>query len=251
MRYPTLSETDILIFIKLAKDNPAIVTSTESAGFADSRARFAVTPGDLDGRLVNLDAIDKLSQEISKFLAKPTSESASDAAKEHYEGEISGLVHAALEPLPYELLDDKGFWQYLAIRYFCELILWRQATVKEEGPLENYLIARRQDSMPLRMYLRARAIHEATGSYALTTALPKSSDFWKSHILRVRTGRARGLVESFVVMQRDHRLPTGQVRRLAKLFNRMWSNVVLFEYDRASADVLVNELRDRVLTSKE
>lgn len=251
MRYPTLSETDVSAFIKLAKDEPSLVSRAESAKFADSRARLAVTPGDLDGRLANLDAIDELSQEISRFLAKPTSESASDAAKEHYEGEIAGLVHIALEPLPYELLDDRGFWQYLAIRYFCELIVWRQATVKEEGPLENYLFAQRQDSMPLRMYLRARAVHEATGSYALTSALPKSSDFWKSHILRVRTSRARGLLESFVVMQRDQRLSTGPVRRLAKLINRMWSNVVLFEYGRESADVLVAELRDRVLNSNE
>jgi hypothetical protein len=251
MRYPILTENDVSNFIQIVLANPADFNSSFATAFATEHARFATTPGDLDARQIDLTKIQLVSDEINLYLARPASGKAGDPAREKYEGDISSKVHQALVEVPYEVLDDQRFWQYLAIRYFSQFIIWRQDTAISKGTIGNYLFASRQDSMPLRMYLRARMIVESTNSYELASAIPEGADFWKSHILRVRTGRAKGVIAAFATMQRDERLATAPLRQLAKLINRMWSNVVLFEYEHQDATTLVDELRTRALKPKE
>lgn len=251
MKYPTLTEHDVGAFIQLVLAKPSDFNSSTAATFATENVRFAITPGDLEARHIDLTNLEQVSDEINLFLAKPASGRANPAAREEYEGNISGKIHQALSQVPYEVLDDQRFWQYLAIRYFSQFIVWRQNTAISGGTIGNYLFASRQDSMPLRMYLRARMIFESTNSYELASAIPEGADFWKSHILRVRTGRAKGMIAAFATLQRDERLATSSLRQLAKLINRMWSNVVLFQYDQQDAATLVANLRTRALKPKE
>jgi len=46
-------------------------------------------------------------------------------------------------------------------------------------------------------------------------------------------------------MHRDKRMMTKQLRDFAKLINRMWANVYLYDYDLNSAKTILNELRKR------
>ena len=98
------------------------------------------------------------------------------------------------------------------------------------------------------MYLRAAAVGGLPfAEYA--SVLPKATDFWRSHVVRVRTGTAPSLVRAFVDMQRQRRLPTDPLRQFAKALNRTWSNVVLSIYDD-EAQALVEEIRRQVLSEE-
>ena len=84
------------------------------------------------------------------------------------------------------------------------------------------------------------------GGYALAEAVPKGTDFWRSHIIRVRTGRAQALAQSFAQIQSTQRMNTDLLREVARGMNRRWSNVLFFDYDRKEATRLITEVKNTV-----
>ena len=93
-----------------------------------------------------------------------------------------------------------------------------------------------------RMYLRMAALG-GSQHVALAACLPQATDFWRSHVLRVRTGCAPALVRAMVEGQRNARLRTDDLREFAKRVNRTWSNVLLDLYTQEEAVELLTELR--------
>lgn len=176
------------------------------------------------------------------------------------EGRLALDLHAALAGADSEVLDDEGFWRYLALRYFWEVVRWREPRAFGKGwtAALKYVDARNPtDCVLTRMYLRARAVglnvdapggnDDGDGHGDAAHALAKATDFWRSHVLRVRTGTAPDLVRAFVGMQDEDRLPTAPLRELAKALNRTWTNVVLNTYDEQEARALLEELKAEVV----
>jgi len=91
------------------------------------------------------------------------------------------------------------------------------------------------------MFLRGQISWDGT-DYSLAWAIPKGSDFWRSHILRVKTGSAPTVARAFANRQVVSRLETDSLRELASRLNRTWSNVVLHLYSEAEATKLLDEL---------
>lgn len=166
---------------------------------------------------------------------------------EGFEGRFAGEVHVALRDLPVEALDDPGFWRYLSLVEF-----WWFVEIREAGPLSRgnvmTYVGGGNECVPLRMFLRAQSTRSGD-DYSLAGALPKSADFWRSHILRVRTGTAPPLARSFARLQQEKALVSDDVRPFARRVNRLWSNVVFHTWDEAECDELLVELYDEMFGS--
>lgn len=247
MRYQTLSSKDASAFANLITADPLRANSTEGASFCAQFAGWTTTPNSESQREVDLAELHDLSQTISRQIRDVGGGQAPEASRELLEGQISGQVHSAVRAVPIEALDDPRFWRYLAVRYFAEFTAWREKDALKKGGIAKYFTANEShESIPLRLYLRAQSVRDTHGTYELAHAVPRGTDFWRSHVLRVRTGRAAGLTRSLVELQRDDRLSTKPLRELAKLINRMWANVVLLEYPARDAKILLDNLRSQV-----
>ena len=78
----------------------------------------------------------------------------------------------------------------------------------------------------------------------MSSSSARSADFWRSHVIRVRTGSAQPVATAFAQMQKGAgRLPTPALRDYAKRLNRIWTNTHLGLYDAERASALIAELR--------
>lgn len=231
MRYPILtrSECESLAKIRWENDGDLIVEPTW-VGEGDD---FDETP------------VQQAAEQCRELIR--TNPSSSE--KDRVEGDAARHLHEALQPtdsrnsVPVHVLDDPGFWRYLSIRWFWDFIAWRESTPFANGNHMKYLDAKNSTECVLtRMYLRMAAL--GGGEYGeLASVLPSATDFWRSHIIRVRTATAPALVRAMVEIQRDHRLVTKDLREFAKRVNRTWTNVVLNLYEQDEAQKLLSELR--------
>jgi hypothetical protein len=93
------------------------------------------------------------------------------------------------------------------------------------------------------MFLRARAVCEA-GDCGLAQAIERGTDFWRSHVIRVKTGAKPGLARAVAEQQRDARMPVQRLREYAKRINRRWSNEVIYLLDEDECREIAESERD-------
>lgn len=194
------------------------------------------------GDAVNLSPVDNLAEEVRERVMNADP----DVDKDKFEGKVAGKLYKSLSSVPVEVLDDPGFWRYISIKYFWNFISWRERKPFEKGNYLKYLSGHTNTEAVLpRMYLRAKSV----GSHhtRLAGVLDQSADFWRSHVLRVRTGSAPALTRSFVRMQADDRLMTDSLRDFAKGLNRVWSNIQLHLYDEDQSEELIREIRNKYI----
>jgi hypothetical protein len=231
MRYPTLTlaRSKELVDELVAGSDPAIDGVVTWRG---------------DGESIDLEALDIALDEMQDRLDEIGADPTLVADKEPFEGELALAIHGFLEAVPVEVLDDPGFWRYLALSRFWWFIAWREAGPIAAGNAATYTDARRNtEQIPLRLYLRVKAV--AAQNPELAKSLVKCTDFWRSHVIRVRTSTAPALAAAFAEMQHGkQRLATTPLRTYARRLNRTWTNVHLGLYDAHQAAELVEELRE-------
>ena len=152
-------------------------------------------------------------------------------------------------------LDDPGFWRYVCLAHIWNFAAWRQPAAfagkrategvsETPASLKSYVDGNRpHECVPMRMYLRVRALGGL--EYAdLAWAVREGTDFWRSHILRVKVGEHPPIVRAMVRRQAndDTRLLTDDLRELAKDLNRTLTNVVPALLNEDAAEDLVGEL---------
>lgn len=222
MRYPTLtrSKCSHLADQLIVGQDPAIAPHVNWVGTGDE---------------IHLAPLAEAAERITA-----AAHAWSDSDRDRFEGKESETLRAALSAVPTEVLDDRGFWRFLSIRYFWQYIAWR-----EEGPFSkgNYLkyvdAATNTESVLPRMYLRAQALG---GDANLAGAVPYGTDFWRSHVIRVRTGTAPAVTRALARRQAEDRLMTDPLRHAARRLNRVWTNVVLHIYDESEAAEIVDHV---------
>jgi hypothetical protein len=228
-RYPTLDRT---VAVDLAEQMVRQISVS-----VDDKAIWRGSGKDIDLR--GLDSALARSREELINATEPWDE-------ESFEGRLSAVVHAELLHADPEVLDDPGFWRYLAVSRFWWFISWRESGPISRGNLATYIDGRHSaESIPVRLFVRGQAtLHD--GSYSRASALERSADFWRSHVLRVRVGSSPQLTQALVDLQLQHRMNTDELRALARLLNRSWSNIVLHLYDHESCRSFLEELLAKV-----
>lgn len=183
---------------------------------------------------------------ISVF--KTRLESGDNTDVEVFEGQLAAQLHPWFESIPIEVLDDPGFWRYLAVKHFWWYTAKREATPISKGNINNLVDATKPaEQIPLRLYLRTKAI-DSDGDVALAGEISESTDFWRSHITRVRVGSAPVVARKFAEKKRDddqRQLTTNPLRRVARRLNRTWANTNLDLYDEEDANRILDEIIER------
>ena len=196
-----------------------------------------------EGEEVDYERIQQASLRINQNLDLPRPESGKD--KDLLEGRAAPILYEGLEGIEVSVLYDPGFWRYLSLRYFWGFIAWREAQAFARGNYLKYIDGDKSTECVLtRMYLRVQALGGSEYGY-LASALPRSTDFWRSHVIRVRTATSPELTRAFVKKQRDDRLDTQELRQFARRLNRTWTNLMLNIYDDEEAERLIEELWPR------
>lgn len=160
------------------------------------------------------------------------------------EGQAAVLLFNALVEADEAALEDPGFWRYLSvgIAEFYAFIRWREKKSFAVGTQYKYVDGLQPTECVLpRMYLRVRALGGA-GNGHLASAIPWAADFWRSHIVRVRTSAYPAVVRAFAKMQRDDRLTTSPLRKVAKDLSALRANVALYDYGDSEAETLLREI---------
>ncbi len=229
MRYPYLTVSKCLDLARrrIAGDRPGVEPHVEWPG---------------EGTDVDLRQIPATVALIDAEMSSASNRSPSD--RDRVEGRASVLLYEALQNVDPEVLDDPGFWRYLSLAHFWDFIAWRESEAFTRGNFEPYVDGRTATECVLtRMYARGASVG-GLDHLVSAEAVREATDFWRSHVLRVKTCTAPPVVRAFVDMQASERLRTDDLREYAKGLNRMWANVVPAIYDDEDAGALIAELRE-------
>jgi hypothetical protein len=230
MRYPILtrSKTEVLARRRVAGEEPNWELERDWVG---------------SGQEVDLSDLREFL-EAAREVVEQAAADGEPLSPESVEGGIAGDVHRALRDLPIETLDDPGFWRYLSLVDFWWFVALREAPAIKRGNVMTYVDGGKE-CVPFRMFVRAQAIRDGD-DYSLAGALPKSADFWRSHVLRVKTGTAPPLARAFARLQADKKMVSDDVRPYAKRINRLWTNVVFHDWNDDEADQLLKGMYDEM-----
>ena len=228
MRYPTIprSLTDSLVHQFLRGESPPLSASVVWSGSGDD-----VELGHLT---LTVQQLEEMFSEFRKSNPK--------AKPEEFEGIAAGPLHQCLRDFPVAALDDPGFWRYVSLAMLWWFISVREEKAISRGNHMNYVDGLRPaECVPLRMFLRAQSIQDGD-DYGLAASMPRAGDFWRSHIVRVRTGSAPPIARGFARLQSQVKMPTDDLRPFARRVNRLWTNVVLDRLDDVEASEVMQEL---------
>ena len=234
MKYPYLSRSRCLELAarRIQGDSPSVNEHVEYQG---------------TGEDVDLEEL----RHAADLIAAEMRDAESDSYGERYrvEAEAAAFLYQALRHIDEDVRgdprDDPGFWRYLSLAYFWEFIAWRESKPFARGNFAKYVDATTATECVLtRMYARGASVGGLDHLNAASAVT--ATDFWRSHVLRVRTATAPPVVRAFVEMQKAHRLTTDDLREFAKALNRTWANVVPAIYDDDDATALIAELRQEM-----
>jgi hypothetical protein len=232
MRYPTVPAGTLVEHLDDLLD-----------GTVADLSELAVEYG--SGPEVDMAAIDMAVAEIRATLETRRASTAPQLDDDQFEGAMGVRLYEALARFPVEILDDPSFWAYLSVGPFWFFVRWREPPAqRQRDGYKDYVDGRVNHAcVPLRMYLRAQAVTDGLDS-SLAAAVPRGTDFWRSHVIRVRTGAAPELARAVTEQQRDARMSVGPLREYAKRINRRWSNQILHILDKDESRAVAQSERD-------
>jgi len=244
MRYPTLDRTPLTALAEMFLGKEELGPSERQDVESHRVDRGSGDTMDLRPLVKRVKEMQSLHQEL---LDDPDYENDPD----RIEGRLSELLHKGLKAsgMPDEALDDKDFWQYLVMKYFWWLVVWRHHTAqpdnrkqfKEGGKYLRYLNHEKHEvSVLARMYIRADLARDDNGSYELAWAGSDATDLWQSHLIPLKTAYTPVLVRAILRRQARQPLATLKLRECAKDIKRSNTNVIAIDWTDEDADAYVD-----------
>jgi hypothetical protein len=197
--------------------------------------------------LLELDSLEALGGGLTETIERFETESEMGPDRDALEGRLAIELYASLDParIPLDVLDDPAFWRYVGVRHLWPFVQWREPALEAGGDwvkIAPYVDGlRASECVALRMFVRA-SIAEEAGAIELSSAVPRATDFWRSHLVRVGTGAVPPLARAFIDAQARDRLPADDVRVTARKINRTRTNVLMYGYEEDEADELVQSV---------
>ena len=199
------------------------------------------------------------AREVVESLIPPKEELLTDARSisndQKFDRSACRIIHQGLN-LPLNLAAVDGFWRWLAVDKFYEIIESRHNRTSEHAGLGNFGIDAPSDRARLKiLWLRADVVYDAEHDdpYHLSDRL-SPTDFWESGIIRHYYGWAPNLARTLVSFQYPdpdsgkgalHLTHENGIRMLYKRLRRLHTTVA-FEYldDAQLADLLTRLSED-------
>ncbi|MCY3559879.1 MAG: hypothetical protein OXH20_01705 [bacterium] len=211
-----------------------------------------------DGAEFDTHALNRARTEIERLI-EPAAPDAAGLDQDQIEGRAAILLYRALpqSSVTVPMLDDPGFWRYVALAHLWNFAVWREPKAfrptegeDQEGPgpekFRPYVDGKKfSECVPARMWLRVNML--GGREEHLAAAVREGTDFWRSHILRVRLGEHPAIVRAMVRRQANEatRLATSPLRGLVKELTRTFNNLVPSVLEDEAADRLVAEIWDK------
>lgn len=186
MLYPTMTGSQAsAALVKLRADPEADISEDiTTAGDGDETVDLSFAPA-LAGRLMEF--------------AREFGEDPSDQTGNRFEARACELVHRGMPGLPAVVLADPGFWRWLAVRHFRDLVEWRHGGRRPDGAHpNNFGIGATKRNLLYRMYFRAEISFDAAADEPYRLSRISDKDLWESHLLAVRAGNIRPFVRAFL-----------------------------------------------------
>ena len=205
----------------------------------------------------NTQHADEVVESLTPLKDELLGEDRSIANDQQFDRAAGPIIHEGLK-LPLNLAAVDGFWRWLAVDKFYEIIESRHNRTSEHAGLGNFGIDAPSDRARLKiLWLRADVVYDAEHDdpYHLSDRL-SPTDFWESGIIRHYYGWAPNLARALVSFQYPdpdsgkgtlHLTHENGIRMLYKRLRRLHTTVA-FEYldDAQLADLL----RDSARTSE-
>ena len=167
-----------------------------------------------------------------------------------FDSEASVALHRSLT-IDQTTAGNAGFWTWLAVTQFNELIEWRHSRGSQGAHFRNYGVGNKWSNLLPRLWFRAELSidRRAEDPYRLTRR--GNVDFWESGIIRARYSSCRSLTRAFVRVQYpDERpdLPTLHpsnpkgIRELWKRLKRLQATISYEFIDEDGAIELIQDL---------
>ncbi len=194
--------------------------------------------------LVNLETkIEHFVTGLLESIAKAGGSLALPAKEQVYRDFEENALEVALEffdDLPDACKFEPGFWTYLSWRC-ADVIVWRHPVSDKEGWVKNFF-ARYSASEFIDAFI-PRLIVQGLITRGDNARSFIRQDFWRSHVLRVKTGFSKEVSNGFANISQKESLNTDEARVIAKKVRAVRSNVIFEALDKAQAEALVGELR--------
>lgn len=227
MKYPTLSSDSASELLRLKRNGDSIENSPKIAWVGD-------------GAKLTRDKIDLAVKRVQEIKAKyPETLSAKGKNGFQFETEAGEVLRETLD-FPPEIVADDGFWRYLAIFHFYDVVVWRHPSGSEETHTKeaNFGIGSKWENLVKRMWYRFEVAREDGAKDPYVLCRLGDQDLWRSHILRVRFSAARHAVKALLKYQypdldsKKPRLSTTSdkdkgIRMLVKIVRRIHATTVL------------------------
>jgi hypothetical protein len=217
MLYPTMTGTQATAALAKLRQDP-------DADIADE----VTTSGEGDDA-VDLSFVPALAKRLLD-LAHSYGEDPSDQVGNRFEAEACELVHRGTPALPAIALADPGFWRWLAVKHFRELVEWRHGGHRPDGAHpNNFGIGATKRNLLYRMYFRAEISFDPDAEHPYGLSRISDKDLWESHLLAVRAGNIRPFVRAFLRFlypdpEGKRSVDLDTLRVLASRINRLRAN---------------------------
>ncbi len=183
---------------------PTMTGSQASAALAKLRADpeaditdDTTTSGDGD-EAVDLSFVPVLAKRLME-LAREFGDDPSDQTGNRFEAQACEVVHRGMPGLPGMVLADPGFWRWLAVKHFRDLVEWRHGGRRPDGAHpNNFGIGATKRNLLYRMYFRAEISYDENAEEPYRLSRISDKDLWESHLLAVRAGNIRPFVRAFL-----------------------------------------------------
>ena len=176
MQYPTISSGVIAERLDDLIDGSVVDPSPHAVMFGS-------------GAPFDTASLDVAIDDIRSAFATASPKRASDLDDDQFEGAMATRLHEALRDRPIRMLDDPAFWAYLASGPLWFFVRWRESPAKARG-LPGIPGRSREHHLRSAAHVPPCSGRLADGTESsLTAAVPKGTDFWRSHIIRVRPVR--------------------------------------------------------------
>ena len=205
----------------------------------DSRVLESETGQVGSGEPWPLSNADRVAGHLASLTDDLLTDERSDLNDQLFDGAACEIIHRELN-LPPNLAASDGFWRWLAVERFYDIVGVRHSRRSPVARLMNFGIDGPATSNRLRiLWLRADIVFDANSEDPYHLATRRSpTDFWESGIIRHRYGWSRNLARLMTRFQypdaesgqgKLHLTHENGIRMLYKRLKRMHSTVA-FEY---------------------
>lgn len=211
MKIPTVSQLEMDVFVQSRRDGNSYTPEIILVGSENSLSE---------------EDLENFFGEIQTIFMDFTQGSKTRADFRKLETAIAPSCLLFFKKLPPEAKFTPGFWSYLSVR-LSDIVEWRHPVKNKKGWEKNFVATHKPsdfvDGFLPRITIRSLIASESPIAMSL-----ELQDFWRSHILRVKTGFSKAVSIAFAEHAVSKGFNTDESRDFTKKVKAARSNI-LFE----------------------